>query len=236
MTKTLYILIVFLITHFSYAQRIEYTYKNIDAILEYDLLIDKISNTSQWKLTKNAKGENITDFNISNLFFRNNDIYYLSDKTIKKRTLIKDIPEFNWIINNDNVNVLGYSCNVATTVFRGRKFIAYYTTQIPIKLGPWKFNGLDGLILKVESDDGLYKFEAKNIDLNYLNDNLLKSFNSISKHSFTNWTDFTELYLSDLEKYIEDEKCNCESDGRNEMKISRIEKIHPDLHDIGIVY
>lgn len=237
MTKTLYLLIIFFITQHSYAQKIKFSYKNIETILEYDLLIDEISNTSQWKLTKNAKGEEVINFDSNNLFFRNNDIYYLSDKTLKRRFLVKDIPVFNWSFDDKmKVNILGYTCNVASVIYRGRKFNAYYTTQIPLKFGPWKFNGLNGLILKVESDDGLYKFEATNIDLNYFNDNLSKSFKSIDKYTFNSWDEFTKFYLSDLEKYIEDQKCNCDTDGRNELKISRIEKIHPELHDLGVVF
>ena len=72
--------------------------------------------------------------------------------------------------------------------------------------------------------------------LNYFNDNLSKSFKSIDKYTFNSWDEFTKLYLSDLEKYIEDQKCNCDTDGRNELKISRIEKIHPELHDLGVVF
>jgi len=41
---------------------------------------------------------------------------------------------------------LGYLCHKATTRFRGRDYIAWYTEEIPFPYGPFKFGGLPGLI------------------------------------------------------------------------------------------
>ena len=42
--------------------------------------------------------------------------------------------------------ILGYPCHKATTHFRGRDYVAWYTEEIPYPYGPYKFGGLPGLI------------------------------------------------------------------------------------------
>lgn len=57
----------------------------------------------------------------------------------------------NWQITNEFKNILDYECQAATTKFRGREYIAYFTSEIPLSEGPFKFNGLPGMILKVSN-------------------------------------------------------------------------------------
>ena len=69
-------------------------------------------------------------------------------------------PVFDWIFTSDTLTVLGYLCKKATCSFRGRDYTAWYAPDIPLSNGPWKFNGLPGLILKVEDADRDYSFEC----------------------------------------------------------------------------
>lgn len=64
-----------------------------------------------------------------------------------------------WEIKGDTTTVLGYTCQMATCNFRGRNYTAWFTTEIPVSEGPWKFNGLPGLIMKVEDASRHYSFE-----------------------------------------------------------------------------
>jgi GLPGLI family protein len=59
------------------------------------------------------------------------------------------IPIMHWNILTDNKKLGNYSCQKATTTFRGRDYEAWFTTEIPVSDGPWKFHGLPGLILEV---------------------------------------------------------------------------------------
>ena len=63
------------------------------------------------------------------------------------------IPDFNWEITDETKTILGFICKKATAKFRGSNISAYFTEEIPIPFGPWKFDGLPGLILKVVSND-----------------------------------------------------------------------------------
>lgn len=73
-------------------------------------------------------------------------------------------PVQDWTIENDTLNVMGYLCQKAECFFRGRHYTAWFATDIPINIGPWKFGGLPGLILKVYDNDNLYTFECIKIE------------------------------------------------------------------------
>jgi GLPGLI family protein len=76
----------------------------------------------------------------------------------------ENMPVQDWIIHDDTLTVAGYLCQKATCRFRGRDYIAWFTPEIPINNGPWKFGGLPGLILKVFDVDKLYTFECTGIE------------------------------------------------------------------------
>ncbi|WP_155952925.1 GLPGLI family protein [Prevotella sp. HUN102] len=85
--------------------------------------------------------------------------YIMFDKYV----ITEDISTPEWIINEDSViNVLGMECKKATADFRGRHWEVWYTEQIPVSLGPWKLNGLPGLILKANCP-GLMSIEATSV-------------------------------------------------------------------------
>jgi GLPGLI family protein len=69
-----------------------------------------------------------------------------------------------WKMEADKDTVLsGFHCQKASTRFAGRTYIAWYTSQIPIDEGPYKFNGLPGLILKIYDIKKQHDFEIKSI-------------------------------------------------------------------------
>ena len=72
----------------------------------------------------------------------------------------ENLPLFNWQIGTETDTVCGYECIKATCLWRGRDFTAWFTPDIPVEYGPWKFGGLPGLIMMVSDDNGIYTFEA----------------------------------------------------------------------------
>ena len=73
-------------------------------------------------------------------------------------------PEFKWQLHNDSKKILDYQCKKATVKYRGREFIAWYTTEVPVNNGPYIFEGLPGLILELEDSQNKYHFTAIGID------------------------------------------------------------------------
>ncbi len=85
-----------------------------------------------------------------------------------------------WKLMPGSEKICGQTCRRATTSFRGRNWTAWYAPDIPIDNGPWKFGGLPGLILKVESEDNEQRFEAvklreSNRDINFFKRNYEKT-------------------------------------------------------------
>ena len=73
-------------------------------------------------------------------------------------------PLMQWTLANDSQTILGHRCQKATCHFRGRDFVAWFATDVPIKGGPWKFGGLPGCILKVYDVQKIYVWEAVAIE------------------------------------------------------------------------
>jgi len=73
-------------------------------------------------------------------------------------------PELKWQLHNESKKILDYSCKKATVKYRGREFVAWYTTEVPINNGPYVFEGLPGLILELEDSQNKYHFTAVGID------------------------------------------------------------------------
>lgn len=75
----------------------------------------------------------------------------------------EEMPMFDWVLTDSVTTVLGYECRSAKCTFRGREWTAFYTEDIPIMEGPWKLQGLPGLIMKASDENGHYSFECKGI-------------------------------------------------------------------------
>lgn len=72
----------------------------------------------------------------------------------------EDMPALDWELTDSVSNVLGYECQSAKCIFRGREWTVFYTEDIPLSEGPWKLYGLPGLIMKASDENGHYTFEC----------------------------------------------------------------------------
>ncbi|MDR1552407.1 MAG: GLPGLI family protein [Prevotellaceae bacterium] len=95
---------------------------------------------------------------------------YEGISTVMTRIITKEfiyeepVPKFKWKILSDTITISGYKCKKATTSFRGRDYEVWFTPFIPIRQGPWKFNGLPGLILKAADTKGYFEWIATGIE------------------------------------------------------------------------
>lgn len=86
--------------------------------------------------------------------------------------------------------IAGYNCHKATTEFRGRTFEVWYTPDVPVNFGPWKLNGLPGLILWATDSRNEIEFRAtkikvtENIDIEVLIDNVPKLGKKVSLREY----------------------------------------------------
>ena len=71
---------------------------------------------------------------------------------------------FSWQITPALATVSGYSCQRAVTVFAGRIWEAWFTREVPVADGPYKFSGLPGLIIKISDTKQYYTFELTKLE------------------------------------------------------------------------
>ena len=77
---------------------------------------------------------------------------------------IEPIPAINWQITNERKRILSYNSQKAVGTFRGRTYEAWFTPDIPIQIGPYKFGGLPGLILAIRDTQNHYVFTAISVE------------------------------------------------------------------------
>ena len=70
----------------------------------------------------------------------------------------EDLHPFQWTIDPEKKVIKGYNCQKATTHFAGRDYTAWFTAELPISDGPYKFNGLPGLIIEIYDTDDHYHY------------------------------------------------------------------------------
>ena len=90
----------------------------------------------------------------------------------EKEWFINDsISKQEWqIVPGQTKKILGNNCEMAKLKFRGSTFIAYFTNEIKIPFGPWKFKNSPGVILEITLvDKPIFYWKAKKIIYPYKN-------------------------------------------------------------------
>ena len=135
----------------------DYNYFRNDSIYETEYY----SDMSNQELAKNVMTRARTRTDFLYIYKKMPDKLYVHDRAVSDRYYyVEDIPYFGWELKTDTISILGFLCNKAVCRFRGREYAAWYTPNIPVNNGPWKFCGLPGLILKVTDSKGDYDFEC----------------------------------------------------------------------------
>lgn len=104
-----------------------------------------------------------------------------------KETVIK-----TWKLIDETKIINTISCKKAEVTFKGRNWIAWYSPEIPLPYGPYKFSGLPGLIIKITDDKGDWDFEL----VKSVSDSKLKGkFINIKKSRYTEAIETTQPKL-----------------------------------------
>jgi GLPGLI family protein len=76
--------------------------------------------------------------------------------------IISDVlPVINWHISSEKANFAELHCQKATCHFKGRDYTAWFCADLPVHVGPWKLNGLPGVIVEAYDvkKEVVFKFE-----------------------------------------------------------------------------
>ena len=116
-----------------------------------------------WPMIQNSRSHNYCDYSIYKHYPIKNKIT-LTNYINKKYFKVFETLPFQWqIITNNDTTILGYNCKKATTSYGGRNYIAWFSTNIPINDGPYKFCGLPGLIVKINDTKNQHSFELTSL-------------------------------------------------------------------------
>lgn len=94
---------------------------------------------------------------------------YPSFETVMHTTLgsdnykILDDRKITWKISAEKEKIGEFESQKAETNLYGKKWTAWFTTEIPIQDGPYKFHGLPGLIVKIEDHTKTHSFKLKGV-------------------------------------------------------------------------
>jgi GLPGLI family protein len=182
----------------------------IPSIINYDKGILYVSHLESSYKTIFSNSKNLLKSDDQTLIIQVKDEEYFSEIYLDRRdnllfeniferralkryySVYEKLPKMNWELINESKTIENFECKKAKTVFRGRTYVVWYSEEIPISVGPWKFNGLPGIILSVEDSEGIYKWYAKNITYPFEGDSDLESIKN-------NTEKFTKISFKDLD-------------------------------------
>lgn len=81
--------------------------------------------------------------------------------------IIQDtLPNIKWLLSNEQKTIEKYRVQKATGFYGGRVYDVWFSSELPVSNGPFRMQGLPGLILEAKSRDGKIDISFKSLHLN----------------------------------------------------------------------
>lgn len=155
-------------TNFSFLYTENYVMKFNDSI-SYSLETDIESSNDKNLSSSDKEGvSNTVIIGRKNIepkyFYKNKNHFFFKDNYYNEIMIVEEEKQiWNWELTNETTQIGQFTCHKATTRFRGRNYTAWYTNEIPLPYGPWKLNGLPGVILEAYDDEGVFQMYATKV-------------------------------------------------------------------------
>jgi len=138
------------------------SYRSYDTQLQNELFRkqfqDQLNNSAggNFRLDRKITGSGTEYYQFTN-----------NKKLVRKEVLsdpyiINDVwPIINWHISNNTASFGELHCQKATCHFKGRDYTAWFCPDLPVRVGPWKLNGLPGVIVEAydAKKEVVFKFD-----------------------------------------------------------------------------
>lgn len=128
------------------------------------------SKSSAWPPARWLRGhrpDHWIEYQYSNIHIIDNTLeeYATMPRAIETDNLkySETLPLQEWSISDETEEICGYPCQKAVCHWRGRDYVAWFAADIPVSAGPWKFEGLPGLIMKIADSTNTYSWEATEV-------------------------------------------------------------------------
>jgi len=96
--------------------------------------------------------------------FTKNKLRYQNKGFMSILQYTQKLPVLAWKLVDSTKIILNFKAQKATLYYKGRYYTAWYTTEIAVPEGPYKFWGLPGLILEIADSKNEYSFSIKGIE------------------------------------------------------------------------
>jgi GLPGLI family protein len=96
--------------------------------------------------------------------FKNKQLKYQDKGFMSIIQYTQKMPDLKWYIQDSTKNIFHFKVRKATLHYKGRDYTAWYSTDITIPDGPYKFWGLPGLIMEIYDTKKEYTFRLKGIE------------------------------------------------------------------------
>jgi len=137
-------------------------YKSADKELADSLAMASYKATGKINITKR--------YTFTQLFmYPDSHQLYIFDRVLfDKYLMVDEWPVIDWKITDETKKISQLNCQKAIGAWRGRTYEVWFCTDLPFHAGPWKLNGLPGLI--VEAVDTRQQVSFKFAGYRTLND------------------------------------------------------------------
>lgn len=126
------------------------------------------------------------------------------DNILKYKLAYVEQPAYNWIIHNEKKSISNFECTKATLNYYGRKWTAWFTNDIPINDGPYKFAQLPGLIIKLYDLENSFDFELVALKKNKNNNHKAEMNKKLNTYKMVTKTAYLEA-VKNINKNIVNE-------------------------------
>ena len=162
------------------------SFDNYQSLFTWDKIGDtslKIGEKGNYTRAEHIKNGEFNYFNIRDtLIISKNNVSKNESHYVKQDALI-----INWNVTDEQKKIENFKCYKAIGNYGNRVFTAWYTPEIPTRLGPWKLHGLNGLIIKVSDEENEISFTLR----------------QIKKSTSSKFIDFTDLKFISLKDYYQ---------------------------------
>ncbi|MFY0632058.1 MAG: GLPGLI family protein [Flavobacteriaceae bacterium] len=203
-------------------------YNNNDSLkqFKYQSFINetkKIGELTRVKLSDNHYAYVKQDF-----FFKDyeKDTLIYNELIVSKKAFVGEkINLIDWKIQSkSDTIILNQKCLKAIGKFRGRTYDAYFSPSLSQRGGPWKFDGLPGIILSVKSQDDYFVIEPTKIVKNSKSQNTI--FNVYDNKKAISWALFKKRFKEKLIRQFKKLKSLSEDGEKGSIEITdRIEDL-----------
>lgn len=144
-------------------------------------------------LLRTPKSERFTSLAQRNSFLKEQLLY---DNYVIPDTL----PAIKWSITKESKKLSGILCQKATGLCKGRNYTAWFAPSIPLPAGPWKLNGLPGIILEAYDETTEVKFIFASLE-KITSTKIIESPRAYVKLSKKEWDKIRDAYEDDPQAF-----------------------------------